>query len=154
MDIKGIKAQQQYNLSSHSPLFQVLFLHMQKSAPTLHDFIIYPHLPPSSSPHLRVRPTAASLTWTQIHRCVVWCCPGESDVGSCICHGPPSHSRRGSGHWGSFCSRLRLQPAPCSGTEREHKHTGNEILFPETLWETIQKPRPSHLTPALPSIPI
>lgn len=66
---------------------------------------------------------ADRLTWTQIHQCVVWCCPDESDVGSCICHGPPSHSQRGSGHWGSFCSHLQLQPVQCSGTEREHKHT-------------------------------
>lgn len=37
-------------------------------------------------------------TWTQIHQCVVWCCPDESDVGSCICPGLPSHSQHGSGH--------------------------------------------------------
>lgn len=61
------------------------------------------------------------LTWTRTHQYVVWCCPDESDAGSCICHGPPSHSRRGSGHWGSFYSRRQLLPARCSGTEREQR---------------------------------
>lgn len=62
---------------------------------------------------------AASPTWTQTRRRAVWCCPAGSAAGSCICRGPPSRSRRGSGRRESFCSRRPLRPARRSGTERE-----------------------------------
>lgn len=81
-----------------------------------------------SSPHRKSR-----LTWTRTHQYVVWCYPGESDAGSCICRGLPSHCRRGSGHWGSFYSRLQLRPTQCSGTEREQRRTMSEALFRDTL---------------------
>lgn len=71
-----------------------------------------------------------SLTWTQTHQCVAWCCPGESDAGSCICRGLPSHFLRGWGRWGSFCSHPQLQPAQCSATEREQRKTAGDIFFP------------------------
>ena len=93
------------------------------------------------------------LTCTQIHQCVVWYCPDVSDVGSCICRDPPSHSQHESGHLGSFCSRLQLQPARCSGTEEKHKNRVNEILFPETLSETIQEPCPFPSTLCPPQSP-
>lgn len=58
-------------------------------------------------------PGAHSFTWTQTHQFAVWCCPDESGVRSCICHGLLSHFRRGSSHWGSSCFRLLLQLDHC-----------------------------------------
>lgn len=88
------------------------------------------------------------LTWTRTHQYVVWCCPDESDAGSCICHGPPSHSRHGSGHWGSFYSRRQLLPARCSGTEREQRWQMNNNKKNPLPWESL-----GASPPALPAIP-
>lgn len=45
--------------------------------------------------------SAGEFTWTQTHQCAAWCCPVESDGGSCTCLGPAACSQRGSYHWPS-----------------------------------------------------